>query len=292
MTVFARLDDQRGIGWCLHFLGPIARAQSELPRAAEDLAGAIAAFRAVNDEVSAVLPLAALGFTVCLLGDQPRATELCEQAVSVAREAGTTGRLTLALIYRGQVANIQGETGRAVDAFQEGLQLAREWDSAWGMAECLEGLAVGAASESQPARAARLLGAAARLREAIGAPVHPVDRADHERAVEVSRSALGAADYDAAWTSGEAMDLEDVIDYAVSSAEPGVAPTSDKLAQLTAREREVAMLIARGQSNRQIAETLVIAERTVTNHVEHIFDKLGFRSRAQVATWITEQSHV
>jgi non-specific serine/threonine protein kinase len=263
-----------------------------LPRAAEDLAGAIAAFRAVNDEVSAVLPLAALGFTVCLLGDQPRATELCEQAVSVAREAGTTGRLTLALIYRGQVANIQGETGRAVDAFQEGLQLAREWDSAWGMAECLEGLAVGAASESQPARAARLLGAAARLREAIGAPVHPVDRADHERAVEVSRSALGAADYGAAWTSGEAMDLEDVIDYAVSSAEPGVAPTSDKLAQLTAREREVAMLIARGQSNRQIAETLVIAERTVTNHVEHIFDKLGFRSRAQVATWITEQSHV
>ncbi|MBV9132386.1 MAG: hypothetical protein JO318_06790 [Chloroflexi bacterium] len=53
----------------------------------------------------------------------------------------------------------------------------------------------------------------------------------------------------------------------------------------------MAVLIARGFSNRQIAETLIIAERTVTNHVEHIFDKLGFRSRAQVATWITEQRH-
>ena len=291
MAVFARLDDQRGVGWCLHFLGHIARAQSELPRAAEDLAGAVAAFRAVNDEVSAVLPLAALGFTVCLLGDQPRATELCEQAVSVAREAGTTGRLTLALIYRGQVANIQGEARRAAEVFQEGLQLAREWDSAWGMAECLEGLAVSAASEAQPERAARLLGSAARLRETIGAPVHPVDRADHERAVEVSRSALGAAAFETAWASGQAMSLEDVIDYSVSSADAEVAPAADKLAQLTAREREVAMLIARGLSNRQIAETLVIAERTVTNHVEHIFDKLGFRSRAQVATWITEQSH-
>ena len=291
MAVFARLDDQRGVGWCLHFLGHIARAQSELPRAAEDLAGAVAAFRAVNDEVSVVLPLAALGFTVCLLGDQPRATELCEQAVSVAREAGATGRLTLALIYRGQVANVQGEARRAAEVFQEGLQLAREWDSAWGMAECLEGLAVSAASEAQPERAARLLGSAARLRETIGAPVHPVDRADHERAVEVSRSALGAAAFETAWASGQAMSLEDVIDYSVSSADAEVAPAADKLAQLTAREREVAMLIARGLSNRQIAETLVIAERTVTNHVEHIFDKLGFRSRAQVATWITEQSH-
>jgi len=150
---------------------------------------------------------------------------------------------------------------------------------------------VAAASEAQPERAARLLGAAARLRETIGAPVHPVDRADHDRAVEVSRSALGAADFDRAWASGQAMSLEDVIDYSVSSPDAGIAPAAEKLARLTAREREVAMLIARGLSNRQIAETLVIAERTVTNHVEHIFDKLGFRSRAQVATWITEQSH-
>ena len=49
--------------------------------------------------------------------------------------------------------------------------------------------------------------------------------------------------------------------------------------------------LARGMSNRQIAETLVIAERTVTNHVEHIFNKLGFRARAQVAAWITQEQH-
>jgi len=146
-----------------------------------------------------------------------------------------------------------------------------------------------AGGDRQPERAARLLGAAARLREAIGAPVHPVDRKDHEQVVAQSQAALGAAAYAEAWANGAATNLDAVIEDASVSTDPEVAPRTDDLAQLTAREREVAMLIARGLSNRQIAETLVIAERTVTNHVEHIFDKLGFRSRAQVATWITQR---
>jgi non-specific serine/threonine protein kinase len=291
MRAFERLDDQRGLGWCLHFLGHIARARSELPRAAELLEAAVAAFRGVHDEVSVILPLAALGFTVCLLGDQPRAMQLCERAVSVARQTGASGRLALALIYQGQVASLLGQTRDATEAFQEGLKLTREWDSAWGIAECLEGLAVVAAAEGESERAGRLLGAAARLREAIGAPVHPVDRSDHERAVAISQSALGPDGYSAAWAGGGAMGVDEVIEYAVSPAPAAPEPVGDDLAQLTAREREVAMLIARGLSNRQIGETLVIAERTVTNHVEHIFDKLGFRSRAQVATWITRQQH-
>jgi DNA-binding NarL/FixJ family response regulator len=54
---------------------------------------------------------------------------------------------------------------------------------------------------------------------------------------------------------------------------------------LTLREQEVAVLIAHGLTNRHIAERLVIAPRTADNHVQHIFDKLGVSSRAQVAAW-------
>jgi DNA-binding NarL/FixJ family response regulator len=57
-------------------------------------------------------------------------------------------------------------------------------------------------------------------------------------------------------------------------------------ARLTAREQEVAILIAYGFTNRQIAEQLVIALRTADNHVQHIFDKLGLTSRSQVAAWV------
>jgi adenylate cyclase len=61
-----------------------------------------------------------------------------------------------------------------------------------------------------------------------------------------------------------------------------------ELARVTGREQEVAVLIARGYSNKDIAAELVITEGTAANHVEHILNKLGFGSRAQVATWATE----
>jgi DNA-binding NarL/FixJ family response regulator len=54
-------------------------------------------------------------------------------------------------------------------------------------------------------------------------------------------------------------------------------------AGLTSREKEVAMLVARGLSNREVAEQLVIAEKTVKNHVQRVLEKLGMRSRSQVA---------
>jgi DNA-binding CsgD family transcriptional regulator len=57
---------------------------------------------------------------------------------------------------------------------------------------------------------------------------------------------------------------------------------------LTARERQVAALIAQGKSNREIAAALVVSERTVTTHVSNIFSKLGFTARTQVAAWASE----
>ena len=54
---------------------------------------------------------------------------------------------------------------------------------------------------------------------------------------------------------------------------------------LTARQREVAGLIARGYTNRAIAEELVLSERTIESHVTAILTTLDFASRSQVAAW-------
>ncbi len=59
---------------------------------------------------------------------------------------------------------------------------------------------------------------------------------------------------------------------------------------LTEREREVVRLITEGKSNREIAETLVVAERTIASHVSNILNKLGFDSRVQIAMWEKERS--
>ena len=61
---------------------------------------------------------------------------------------------------------------------------------------------------------------------------------------------------------------------------------------LSRREREVAQLLARGLSNREIAGRLYLSERTIDNHVHHILDKLGFDSRVQVATWLARNEHL
>jgi non-specific serine/threonine protein kinase len=58
---------------------------------------------------------------------------------------------------------------------------------------------------------------------------------------------------------------------------------------LTAREREVAALIAEGYTNRQIAQALVVADATAVRHVANILNKLSMNSRAQVAAWAIQQ---
>ena len=58
---------------------------------------------------------------------------------------------------------------------------------------------------------------------------------------------------------------------------------------LTRREREIAGLLAEGLSNKEIAMRLVISQRTVETHVDHVLGKLGITSRAQVASWVAEQ---
>ena len=84
------------------------------------------------------------------------------------------------------------------------------------------------------------------------------------------------------------MTVAEAVAYALADDVPAPAQPSSRLGSLTVREREVAMLIARGASNRAIAGALVISERTVERHVANIFAKLDLGSRVQIAVLLTE----
>jgi non-specific serine/threonine protein kinase len=77
-----------------------------------------------------------------------------------------------------------------------------------------------------------------------------------------------------------------VLEPVAPTTEPGHATAAPAGPQLTPREREVAALVARGLTNRQIAGNLVISERTADVHVSNILNKLTLNSRAQLAAWV------
>ena len=103
---------------------------------------------------------------------------------------------------------------------QESLRLRPGVGGHWEIAACLEGLAAVAGGQGQAARAARLAGAAAALREELGAPVAPGDRSWYEPAIAHARAALGDAGFTAAQSEGRAMTLEQAIAYALEAIGP------------------------------------------------------------------------
>jgi DNA-binding NarL/FixJ family response regulator len=79
--------------------------------------------------------------------------------------------------------------------------------------------------------------------------------------------------------------LEPEVAAALLDSTNGTAEPGPQIPQLTAREREVLVLIAQGRANREIARTLVLAEKTVKTHVSNILMKLGVADRTQAALW-------
>ncbi|HEY1293217.1 MAG TPA: response regulator transcription factor, partial [Chloroflexota bacterium] len=104
------------------------------------------------------------------------------------------------------------------------------------------------------------------------------------RSVDAARHALGEVEFVQEWTAGRAMLRSDAIRAALETMSTPPAPVTsmhaDSPGRLTSRELEVLRLVAQGQTNREIAEVLVLSPRTVKRHVENIFDKLGVSSRA------------
>ena len=79
------------------------------------------------------------------------------------------------------------------------------------------------------------------------------------------------------------MTIEEAIEYALSGQ-----PVSTPTARLTRREAQIARLVARGATNREVATTLTISVRTAESHLDHVLSKLGLRNRTELGAWVRE----
>ena len=137
-----------------------------------------------------------------------------------------------------------------------------------------------------PERAVRLLGTVEAQRATLSGRLLYDDRIDQAQILARARERLGTERFTAAWERGSACSLAEAIAEATSPV-PAVAPASGPsppgLTALTAREQEVVRLLVRGWSDKEIAASLGIGHRTVSNHVATIRDKLDAPSRAAAA---------
>lgn len=85
------------------------------------------------------------------------------------------------------------------------------------------------------------------------------------------------------------LKCDDVI-HVGAVAELQVMTAASPLSELSARQLEVAELVAQGLTNAVIAERLEISPRTVSSHLDHIYDRLGLRSRAALASWLVHRT--
>ena len=241
------------------------------------------------------LALSDLGELARLQGDYDQAIALHEQSLAVSRDRGYPVWNANALRHLGIDHLRRGGYGRAAEHFKQSLNICKEVGNKWVPVDCLYGLGALACVPQQYERAARLFGAATQLRDALGYRSKPADQEFYDHYTDTTRAGLQEAAFAAAWAEGQAMTLDQAIDYALAGSEPVESPRRrGRTARpdgevLTSREREVAGLVARGRTNRQIATTLVISERTADAHVQNILNKLGFNARAQIASWATER---
>jgi predicted ATPase/DNA-binding NarL/FixJ family response regulator len=219
-----------------------------------------------------------MGYAV---GDEPhRAKELFETALSLLVAADDGWAQGTCHMWLGTLADLGGPDATGATAhFRTAVEMLRRSRDATVLPMALVGQA-GVLARRQPVDALRVAAAAAAIRARIGGEFPPFYRTRLDRVRAVAEAAPGE-EAEAAWAEGARLGVDEAIALAFGEARPrAVSP-----AGLSARELEVAGLVAEGRTNKAIAARLQLSVRTVESHVRHALTKLGLDNRTQLATW-------
>jgi DNA-binding CsgD family transcriptional regulator len=307
MAVLRELEDERDTSTALkrfhalNLLGALAvNEEGDYVRGATLWEESLALAREAGDALRIGMAQCLLGYAALLQGDHERATALCEETLAFVHEHGSAAAEIVpeTLVNLGLAALNLGDHARAAASFEKALMMSQESGRRPTVINTLEGMVSLAGAMGEATRAAHLWGAAEAAREVTDIALPPGERALHEPFLAAARSRLGEAEWEKALARGRVMSLDEAAEYALAKEVETAAPTmvvperppaGEPLSVLTRREREIAVLVARGLTNREISTRLGISERTAGNHVGTILRKLGLRSRAQIAAWATER---
>jgi predicted ATPase/class 3 adenylate cyclase len=216
LAIQRELGDRRGIAMSLNNLGALASDQGDHAAARVMHEESLAIKRELGDRRGIAMSLNNLGLVAADQHDYASARALHEESLASRRELADPSGIAMSLNNLGEIAYKEGEHAAARALHEQCLTIRRELGDRRGIADSLESLGYVALAEDRPDTAARMLGAAARLREDIGAPLPGSARAHYDERVAALRLALGdAAAFERGWNAGRAMAMEDAIRHAL-----------------------------------------------------------------------------
>lgn len=284
LALARELRDPELVAHALIRAGALHADRGELQTAAEEYEEAVSLIKGAGNRRL----LAPVQNNIAILamerGDFSLACDILVECVAAASADGDV----FYAAYLDSLAAAQlgvGDKEAASAGFKEALSRYRSLHFHRGVITCLQGLSRVAGAGGDDKRAVRLAAAATQMSSQLSLMDDPWATRFTEDSLQRSRARLGPAKSDEAWNQGLAMPLDQVIGYALGEIEPKSVIDTGLLSR---REQEVAILVANGLTNRQIGEKLFITPRSAEGHVERIRNKLGVRSRSEVATWAVE----
>jgi predicted ATPase/DNA-binding CsgD family transcriptional regulator/transcriptional regulator with XRE-family HTH domain len=286
------LGETWAIAIFLASLGHVARARGDGEAAHAHYIDSLQSYREVGDRRGIALTLGNLGSLARRAGDLEGARDYLSESLATARAVDNKRIVAAALSQLASLALEQGNLPDAAAGYTECLRLWADVQDRRGIAHTLEDCASLLLAAGRPEPALDLCALADALHDTLGARRSPADQSAFDELRERLQSVRGHEPSVPIDPVTRDLDLDHVVGHALAllkgKCEPPtyqpVPPESDAQ-PLSRREREIAILVARGLTNRAIAAQLVIAERTAETHVSHILEKLGLETRAQIAAW-------
>lgn len=221
LALARQLEDEARISFVLLGLGFSASGQGQLERAGARLQECLTRARSLDDRWLISMALHFLGVGLALQGRFALATSHLNECVALAFDVGGQGAVPFSRFHMGRMARLQADFPQARDHLANALRVFQEWGDRRGVGYALAGYASLAVAQGQPARAARLFGAVAALRERLGSLLEVPLQSEHDRDLAQVRDALEAAAFTAAWEEGQAMPLEEIAAYALAGPADG-----------------------------------------------------------------------
>lgn len=299
LALSRKLGDSAGMALRLRLLALVRFFEGFPDEALPFVEESLLRSRSVGDRRGSAYSLFIQGFIAIFQGRYPAAQLDLKDGLALLEEVGDRRGLGWGLYGLGWAALGQQDVRGAQARLDEALELFAEMDQQWFCTLCLEGLACVVAAQDRGVWAARLWGTAEHLRAGIGGAIPTLVQRLYEPFIVIARNSLGNEAFAAAWAEGRLLTIPEVRALqGQAPLAPGSLPAwttstgaerTSFPAGLTGREAEVLRLVARGLSDKQVAEQLMIAPRTVGTHLTSIYQKLGVSSRVAATRFALEQ---